>query len=147
MKNIKDFLLAFQTAEAQSKELPRYVAYGQMALPPLSGFYIVTEALSSLRSNLGVIKNNMNSFTRLKEEMQVMRQDMQAMKSVSERRYAEAVNSAPIVTVPSHRPPTGNGLTIRAQSTANHFASGPRTGRREQRPDDPPNTKDLKDPT
>ena len=78
---IRDILTAFEHAEAQSLSLPQFVAYGHMALPPPSGFELVTAAISSIRDEISGVKKEMAGYNRLKEEFQLMRTEMQQMKS------------------------------------------------------------------
>ena len=88
-KDIKDILQVFQNSDTQGVVLPQYVAYGQIALPPPSGFEMVTEALSSLRSDMTTMKTEISSFNRLKEEMQCLRREMQQIKVPSNRQEVQ----------------------------------------------------------
>ena len=78
---IRDILTGFEFAETNSTTLPQFVAYGHMALPPPTGFELVTAAISSLRDDISGVKNEMAGHNRLKEEFQLMRTEMEKFKS------------------------------------------------------------------
>ena len=83
---IQDILDAFQKAESTEKVLPKFA----------TGFELVTEALTTLRNDIGDVKREIGSFERLKQEMASLRKDVQNLKKPSNQMtqtYAGQVQS------------------------------------------------------